>query len=192
MSWGRRLAYGWIGLIVLGTTTLGIGDCHIGHAADGLVYDAVADVPQHAYAIVPGALVRDDGTPSVALVDRLEGARALFAAGRIAAIFVSGDTRSFDEDGVMQRWLVDHGVPAARIRRDGTGYRTRDTMENAKSVGITDAVICTQAFHLPRSLAWAQHVGIDAVGLIVDRHVVRGRLREIFARTLAMFEIWFD
>ncbi len=186
----RRLGFAGLGLAVLAIAIVGFADCYIGH--QGTVYESIADVPQRAYAIVPGALVHYNGEPSVALVDRLEAARALYAAGRVAAIFVSGDTRNHDEDGVMQHWLVEHGVPAARIRRDGTGYRTRDTMENAEQLGITDAVICTQAFHLPRSLAWAQHVGIDAVGLVADRHPVRGRLREVFARTLAMFEIWFD
>lgn len=171
-------------------------NCGIARRASGRVYDDADHVPHRTWAIVPGALVHHDGTPSVALVDRLDAARALYQAGTVDRIFVSGDHRDDDEDGVMARWLVDRGVPAGRIVRDGAGYRTRTTMERARRLGIVDAVICTQAFHIPRSVAWARHVGIDAVGLEADLrwydHQVSARTRETLARTVAMFEIWAD
>jgi len=194
--WRRRLALASLAAIVVGIFAVGFGDCYIGHRADGLVFTAATDVPRHAYAIVPGAMVRRGGVPSEALVDRLEAARALYATGRVDAIFVSGDARDHDEDGVMNRWLVEHGVPAGKIIRDGFGYRTRTTMEDAQRIGITDAVICTQEFHLPRSIAWARHLGITAVGLRADLlwtdRQQKSRIREVFARTVAMFEIWLD
>jgi SanA protein len=186
------------GVLALAVVIVAIvaANCGIARRADGRIYTDAGKVPHRTWVIVPGALVHSDGTPSVALVDRLDAARALYQAGTVDRIFVSGDTRDHDEDGVMARWLVDHDVPADRIVRDGTGYRTRTTMENARRLGIVDAVISTQAFHVPRSIAWARHVGIDALGLEADLrwydHQVSARTRETLARTVAMLEIVID
>jgi vancomycin permeability regulator SanA len=164
--------------------------------ADGLVFTRVAAVPARTYAIVLGAAVHPDGWPSDALLDRLESARRLFAAGKVRLIYVSGDHASRDEDGVMARWLVAHGVPAAVVIRDGVGVRTRATMEDAWAAGIRDAVVCTQRFHMARSVAWARHVGIDAVGLeseeleYAERR--KDRLRELVASAVALVELWVD
>jgi SanA protein len=96
----------------------------------------------------------------------------------------------------MARWLVEHGVPAAAIVRDPAGYRTRTTMAHAHALGIRDAVVCTQEFHLPRSVLWARHEGIDPIGLVADQrwndHQKLARTREAFARTVALFEMWID
>ena len=188
-----RLAATLAGVLVI---SLAIGNCGIARRADGHTFADAGAVPHHAWAIVPGALVHSDGTPSVALLDRIDAARALYAAGTIDRIFVSGDHHDHDEDGVMARWLVDNGVPADRIVRDGAGYRTRATMENARRLGITDAVICTQAFHVPRSVAWARHLNIDAVGLAADQRwndvQLGAHARETVARTVAQLEIWLD
>ena len=168
------------------------GNCSMAVRARTYIYATNDQVPPRVWAIVPGAAVHDDGTPSPALVDRLDAARALFAAGRVQRIYVSGDGRDH-EDGVMARWLADHGVPDAAIVRDPVGYRTRTTMTDAYAFGIRDAIVCTQAFHLPRSVLWARHVGIDAVGLVADRLWDRqtlSRLREVFARTFATVEMW--
>jgi SanA protein len=171
-----------------------IGNCAIEHRAAGLSFDDAAQVPARTWAIVPGAMVHDDGTLSAALEDRVDAARALYAAGTVQRIFVSGDGGGNDEDGTMARWLEAHGVPASAIVRDSVGFRTRTTMEDAAALGIRDAIVCTQGFHLPRSLAWARHEGIDAVGFVADNrwhdHQVRAKLREAVARTVAWIELW--
>jgi SanA protein len=175
---------------------VGLGNACVAHQAADHVFSRVGDVPHHRFAIVLGALVHPDGTPSTALIDRLDAARELYAAGTVDQIFVSGDGPGDHEDEAMVRWLVAHAVRADRIVRDGTGYRTRTTMENARRLGIVDAVVCTQGFHLPRSVQWAHHLGIDADGLIADRrwadHQTRARLREAVARTVSVVEQWLD
>ena len=131
---------------------------------------------------MPGAGVHADGSPSDALADRLDCAVALYMTGRVDRVFVSGDGGSNDEDGTMSRWLVERGVPASAIVRDSVGYRTRTTMERTpRRRGISGAIVCTQDLHLARSLAWARHEGIDAVGVVADNrwhdHQVRARMR---------------
>ena len=128
-------------------------------------------------AIVPGARVFEDGTPSHALADRLHAALELYRAGRVQKILVSGDHGSgiYDEVNAMHAWLLDRGVSPEAIYLDHAGFRTLDTMFRASEVfKVRRAVICTQRFHLPRSVFLARAAGIDAVGLEADRRVLIG------------------
>jgi SanA protein len=191
-----RLVRAAIALCGVALAAVGVANACVARREADRVYARIADVPHHRFAIVPGAMVWRDGTPSTALVDRLDAARALYAAGRVDQIFVSGDGPGDHEDEAMARWLIAHDVPAARIVRDATGFRTRTTMEHARQLGIVDAVVCTQQFHLPRSVAWAHHLGINADGLIADQRWTgfhtQARLREAVARTVSVVEQWLD
>jgi SanA protein len=189
--WLVRIA---IGFGVIGAAALAMSSCLV-RRTSAHIYDAEEAVPARTWAIVLGALVRPGGEPSDALRDRLETARGLYADRLVAQIFVSGDGGS-GEDAAMAAWLVAAGVPADRIVRDPRGYRTRATMENAAAAGIRDAIVCTQRFHLPRAVAWARHVDIDAIGYESARLTyptyAKDQLRETAARTLALLELWFD
>jgi SanA protein len=154
------------------------------------------DISARPVAIVLGAAVRPGGKPSDALRDRLEAALSLYRLGRVSQILVSGDgqQRSHDEVGVMRSYLQTHGVPESAVREDPLGLRTLDSMTRAKALfGVSRAVVCTQAFHLPRSLYLARASGIDAVGLVSDQRVYRGAiyngLREWFASTAAIIDV---
>lgn len=162
----------------------------------GPLFEDPASVPPRTVAIVPGARVLRDGTPMPALEDRLQAALDLWRAGRVRVILVSGDhgTAGYDEVNGMQRWLADRGVPTDAIFLDHAGLRTLDTMVRAAQVfQVRDAVICTQRFHLPRSLYLARHAGIDAVGLVADRRAYtdarQDALREVVARTKAVLDV---
>ncbi len=107
-------------------------------------------------------------------------------------ILVSGDGGS-GETAAMRRWLLEHGVPDEDIDRDAGGYRTRETMARAaRTGGVRAAVVCTQAFHMARSLFLARRAGIDAVGCLADRRrrPVINDAREVVARTVAFVEAY--
>lgn len=154
-------------------------------------------VPHRSVAIVPGAMVFADGTPSSVLEDRLEAARVLHEAGRVERILVSGDHQGadYDEPNAMRRWLVARGVPSGDVFMDHAGIRTFDTMERAARVFLVrDAVVCTNEFHLGRSVFLARKAGIDAVGLVADRRPYRGHVknlaREVLARSRAFLDVY--
>jgi len=151
------------------------------------------EVPARTVAIVPGARVHPDGRPSEALADRLQTALDLYRAGKVRKILVSGDHAApeYDEVNAMFRWLRERGVAPEDLFLDHAGLRTLDTMERARRVFLVrDAVVCTQAFHLPRSVFLARRAGIDAVGLVADRHVYAharaNEARELLATALAV------
>ena len=169
----------------------------IRRASEGAIHRDLDRIPARSVAIVPGARVGRDGAPFPVLADRLATALDLYRAGKVRRILVSGDHKSdgYDEVNGMHRWLIDRDVPERDIFLDHAGLRTHDTMQRAARIfGVRDAVICTQAFHLPRSVFLAQQAGIDAVGAVADRRRYRkarfDAVRESFARTKAVLDVY--
>jgi vancomycin permeability regulator SanA len=161
------------------------------------VVAGLVDVPATDVALVPGAGLTAQGTPSVYLTRRLEAARALYAAGTVRVILVSGDNRTpyHDEPSAMRDWLLAHGVPDDAIVRDFAGLDTHDTCVRAKRVfGVTHAVLVTQDYHLRRALFSCAAAGIDVVGVGVSaesvhpRQLLGWRLREVPASWKAAWD----
>lgn len=190
--------------VLLGSAGLGLGAAigsfgfswWLERWAAAQIEDDVQAVPRQPWAIVLGATVRDDGTPSVVLADRLDVAAALLRAGRVERVLLSGNdgTTPHGEVAVMRAYLVAAGVPHAQLADDPAGLRTLDTLRNARDhFGIAVAAICTQRFHLPRALWLARAVGIDAIGVAADRHAyahaTKDGIREHFARTRAWLDV---
>lgn len=159
------------------------------------LYD-VGDVPARTWAVVPGALVRD-GWPGLVVQRRLAPAAALFAAGRVQKVLVSGKhDGSYNEPAAMRAWLVDNGVPEAQIVEDGAGWRTFLTARNAREqLGIRDAIVVTTEFHLARSVFLLRRFGIDAVGVPATPGTygrwtrLKWQTREVAARGRAVWDV---
>jgi SanA protein len=157
----------------------------------------VADVPHAEVAIVPGALVKPDGEMSAMLADRVRQAAALWHAGKVEKILVSGDhgTWKYDEPDTMRRALVRDGVAPRDVVEDHAGFDTWATMVRARSIfGVRDAVVVTQGFHMPRALYLADAAGIDASGLTADLHQWgrqgrKSEVREVLSRVKAVADV---
>lgn len=160
----------------------------------------VAEVPKAQVAIVPGALVQPNGKMSAMLADRVRQASALWHAGKVKRILVSGDHHAwaYDEPDTMRKALVEEGVPPRVIFEDHAGFDTWATMVRARGIfGVHDAVVVTQGFHMPRALYLADAAGIDATGLTADLHTwgYQGRkseVREVLSRVKAIADTTLD
>jgi SanA protein len=162
--------------------------------------DEVAEVPRAQVAIVPGALVMQDGTMSTMLADRVRRAAALWHAGKVEKVLVSGDHGNwgYDEPDTMRKALVADGVAPRDVFEDHAGFDTWATMVRARSIfGVRDAVVVTQGFHMPRALYLADAAGIEASGLTADLHQwgYQGRkseAREVLSRVKAVLDVTLD
>jgi len=160
----------------------------------------VADAPRAQAAIVLGAFVKPNGKMSAMLADRVRQADALWKAGKVDRILVSGDhhTWAYDEPDTMRKELVADGVPPRVIFEDHAGFDTWASMVRARGIfGVHSAVVVTQGFHMPRALYLAREAGIDATGLTADLHPygIQGQksdMREIFARVKAIADTTLD
>jgi len=131
-----------------------------------IIRDA-ADLPQADAIMVLGAMVYSDGRPSMILADRLDHAYELYALGKAPKILVTGDhgRKEYNEVRAMSSYLLELGVPREDIFMDHAGFNTYDSMYRARDIfGIERLLVCTQEFHMGRSLFIARALGIDAYG----------------------------
>jgi SanA protein len=167
---------------------------------DGEATSDVAEVPAAEVAIVPGALVNANGHMSGMLADRVNEASLLWHMGKVKKILVSGDHGSwvYDEPDTMRKALVRDGVKPEDIFEDHAGFDTWATMVRARSIfNVTDAVVVTQGFHMPRALFLAEEAGIHATGLLADQHDwgyegEKSSIREVFSRVKAIWDTTVD
>ncbi|MGC9360302.1 MAG: SanA/YdcF family protein [Anaerolineae bacterium] len=153
------------------------------------------DVPSRDVALVFGAGLWADGSPTPVLADRVHTAAELYHAGKVRILLMSGDnSRSdYNEPQAMLELAVASGVPPDAVVLDYAGRRTYDSCYRAVHIfGVEEAILVTQAFHLDRALYIADHLGIDAVGVPADKrsylYIRQYRLREIAATWAA----WWD
>lgn len=148
--------------------------------------------------LVLGAGVRDDGSPSHMLEDRLLTGIALYKNSTCDTLLMSGDhgREGYDEVNTMKSFAVANGVDADRIFMDHAGFSTYDSLYRARDVfGAKKVIIVTQEYHLYRALAIADSLGLEAVGVPADLRTYSGQMsrevREIAARVKDFFYIIF-
>ncbi|NUT54106.1 MAG: DUF218 domain-containing protein [Saccharothrix sp.] len=155
-----------------------------------------ADVPDAPVALVLGAGLTPEGTPSAFLAGRLDVAADLYRRGKVEVLLVSGDnsTVGYDEPSAMRDYLIAAGVPADVVVADYAGFDTWDSCTRAKRIfGVERATVVTQEFHLPRAVALCRSAGIDASGVGHDTSqwpttTAYGYAREAFAAGKAMWD----
>ena len=159
----------------------------------------VETVPADRVAIVFGAGLRYDGTPTAILRDRVETAVQLYNNGKVEKLLMSGDNTvvEYNEPESMRQFALSLGVPDEAIVLDYAGRRTYDTCYRAKAIfGVESAILVTQDFHLPRALYLCNHLGVEAVGVEANNFYYRkiSRLiwntRELFATFGAFMDVY--
>ena len=157
------------------------------------------DAPNKRLAIVFGAGLRRDGTPTAILRDRLDTAANLYFNGKVEMLLMSGDNRFLDynEPESMRQYALSLGIPDGAIALDYAGRRTYDTCYRAKAIfQVDDVFLVTQKFHLPRALFLCNELGLEASGVEANtRQFWRGflfiwNLREQLATVGAFFDIY--
>lgn len=129
---------------------------------------SVETVPAHRAAIVFGAGLRRDGSPTAILRDRVQTAAKLYFSGKVEKILMSGDNsfKDYNEPEAMRSYAIQLGVPESAIVLDYAGRRTYDTCYRAKAIfGLDSAILVTQKFHLSRALFLCNALNLQAVGV---------------------------
>ena len=148
--------------------------------------------------LILGCGIRDDGTPSVMLRDRLRRGVELYQLGAAPKLLMTGDHGrvNYDEVYTMKAFAVDKGIPSEDVFMDHAGFSTYESMYRAKEIFQADKIIIvTQTYHLFRSIHIARSLGIEAYG--VDADLVgygngNGReFREVLARVKDTFTCIF-
>ncbi|MCJ7715894.1 MAG: YdcF family protein [Anaerolineales bacterium] len=153
-------------------------------------------VPPHKVAVVFGAGLTAEGRATTVLKDRIATAAALYNAGKVEKLLMSGDNRfiNYNEPGAMKDYALQIGVPEEVIVLDYAGRRTYDTCYRAKEIfQLSEVILVTQNFHLPRALYTCSSLGLEAVGVSADMRSYRDtgywNIREIPARLIAFIQV---
>lgn len=146
-SWVKK--YRWwlagfgifIAIVVLGPWVFTIA------SGTSVTYDSARvsarDVPKRDVAIVFGAK-ENNGSPSPYLQFRIDAAVALYKAGTVKKLLMSGDnsTPGYDEPTVMGDTAVKMGVKREDVVLDYAGFSTFDTCYRAKYIfGVTSTFL---------------------------------------------------
>lgn len=151
-------------------------------------------------AIVFGAGLSRDGSPSPILRDRVATAVQLLKENKVEKLLLSGDNRfiEYNEPGAMQAYALELGAPADALVLDYAGRRTYDTCYRAKHIFKVDkAILVTQKYHLPRALFLCGQMQIQVIGVNSDLRNYSPRsyrlwvFREILATSAAVWDAWF-
>ena len=162
--------------------------------AEGIVAtESLSPDADYDCILVLGAGVRDDGTPSDMLYDRVSVSTEVYTALGDTPILMSGDhTGDYNEVGVMKSLATELGVPSEDIFLDHEGYSTYESLYRAKAVfGAKKIIIITQEYHLHRALYIARELGMEAMGVSADLRPYRLQGRYNAREHLARFKDFF-
>lgn len=135
--------------------------------ASGRIFRSADQIPQHQVGLVLGTgKTTARGNPNLHFNQRIAAVAALYRAGKVRHLLVSGDNHiaSYDEPTDMRDALVTAGVPTNAITCDYAGFRTLDSVVRAKTVfGLQKFTIVTEEFHCPRALWIARQHELNAI-----------------------------
>ncbi|HEX9015846.1 MAG TPA: ElyC/SanA/YdcF family protein [Chloroflexota bacterium] len=191
----RRVAFAFLAVLLISSAAAGLPAASVYYVNQDAIYDDPTQLPPTPVAIVFGAGVLPDGSPTWMLADRVDAAVGLYQSGKVRRLLMTGDNSraGYDEVTAMKQRAVDRGVPADLVNLDYAGFRTYDSCYRAAAIfGITKAVLVTQRYHLPRALFLARSFGIESVGLAagIDSYPNQDfyNLREFVALSVSWYE----
>ncbi len=186
-----RIAMGLLCLALLGVLAVaGVNVWVWGTTASRLLTEQQAAALQDMDCIlVLGCGVREDGTPSPMLADRLKRGIALYDSGAAPKLLMSGDhgRKEYDEVNTMKRVAMEAGVPSEDVFMDHAGFSTYESLYRARDVfAAKKVIIVSQGYHLYRALYIARQLGVEAYGVAADYRAYAGQtvreVREVLAR----------
>ncbi len=161
------------------------------------IFDSIDATPVTQAALVLGASVTSGGQLSPILKDRADRAIALYTAGKVKKILVTGDnaTLSHDEVDPVGKYLVTQGISREDIFLDHAGFDTYSSMYRARDVfDVSTITIVSQPFHLPRAVFIARSLGLEAYASPASTNGsnVYNYIREIPATVKAAYDLLFS
>ncbi len=190
----------WIFILVfIGLLSGFLLDRYISYISDKHIYTEIKDLPQKKAALLLGtAKYVAKGKKNYFYVYRIRAAVALWKAGKVKAIVVSGDneTKYYNETARMQKDLIKAGVPKKYIALDYAGFRTLDSVVRAEAVfDLEDYIIVSQKFHLERALFIAKAKGQKVIGFAAKdiagtKAANKMIAREFLARIKAFLDVY--
>lgn len=176
--------------------TLLVCDAVVSRSAQGRCFNHVQQLPKCTTAVLLGTSIRGRFTPANPYFGpRIEGVMALWRAGTIEQVFITGDSSSlsYNEPRWMADSLVASGLPPEIITLDFHGSHTQESAAHAAAFCHgKPCIVVSQQFHNERFIYLARRQGLEVWGLNCGNYMHRGllqlrqRLREALSRAKAV------
>ena len=156
----------FIGLLFIVSTIM---LCHyiVVWNANGKIYTKIEDIPASDIGLLLGTppQTRYGGMSNSFFNYRIDAAEALYKAGKIGYLLISGEDNSLNglnEVQCMKDSLIIRGIPASVIFLDGKGLRTFDSVVRTNTLfGVKSFTVISQKFHNERAIYLAEHLNLD-------------------------------
>lgn len=194
----------FIKILILISVLLGVAlvsnDYWFTYKTKECIYTNINELPKNKVGLLLGtSKYMSKGGINLYYAYRIDAAIALFKAGKIEFILISGDNShiSYNEPDTFKRDLVKRGIPEDKIILDYAGFRTLDSVVRAKKVfGQNSITIISQKFHNERAIYLAENYGINAVAFnakdVGRRYGLKTNAREYLARAKASIDVIFN
>ena len=164
-------------------------------ATKSRVFSDIPSLPANRDGLVlaTGRLI-DKGRVNQHFVRRVDAAAALYHAGKVQRLILSGD-KGHDEPMELKRALLARGIPESALVLDNYGLRTLDSVVRARDVfHCGNLTIISERFHDFRALFLSRYYGINAVAYapkdLPFRWMIRSMVRESLARVKAVLDLY--
>ncbi len=133
------------------------------------IYNSIADLPKNKVGLLLGTskyLGKTKSRINPYFQNRIDAAVALYKAGKIEFILVSGDNghKDYNEPELMKQDLIARGVPEEKIFMDFAGFSTLDSILRCRDIfGQNCFTIISQQFHNERAVYIANHKNMTTV-----------------------------
>jgi SanA protein len=199
MKWLWRVLWILLATALAAGATIYLIDSRVNSFSKSRNQTSIPEIPvdePKRIALVFGAKVWEDGSPSNTLYDRVVTSAELYQAGRVSKLLMSGDKtgETYDEPAAMKKLALALGIPEGDIVIDNEGKKTYDTCIRAKEIfDVQRAILVTQDYHQPRALYLCNNLGVDSIGITANRRQYVNEwyyhVREFFSAANAWIEI---
>ena len=169
-------------------------DHTITESSEKRLFRDIESLPHNKVGLVLGTgSSLQNGDPNPFFTNRIQAASALFHAGKVDYLLLSGDHSSvyYNEPQQMKDALVLLGVGEEWIVLDYAGRRTLDSVIRAKEVfGLDSFTVISQRFHNERAVFTGLEKGLDVVGYNAgDVSSIRVAVRDWLSRAMAVLDV---
>lgn len=197
VAMAKRLKWIFISLSILVLSLVWTVNYIVINNTRSQLYFDVSAIPKNKVGLLLGTAKYNDKARQIINAyyqARIDAAVALYMAGKVDYIIVSGDnsTQYYNEPLLMRNDLVARGVPIGRILFDNAGLRTLDSILRCRDIfGQGTFTIISQTFHNQRALYISNHKEVKAVAFCAadgDSYWAE-TLREKMARIKMMLDL---
>ena len=193
----KKIIISLLVIILLSVICIIVADKTIKIKSKNFIYSDIAKIPENKVGLVLGtSKFLQNGWVNLYYQYRIDAAIALYKAGKIRYIVVSGDNgrKDYDEPTQMKADLVAGGVPENVIFIDYAGFRTLDSIVRMKEIfSQSDFIIISQRFHNERAVYLAHRYGLNAIAFnakdVSKYYGIKTNMREKLARVKVFLDL---